>query len=267
MSTAKKLLNALALFTFEAPEWTVEAAAEALNVSSSTAYRYFSSLTEAGFLDPISGGRYILGPAVIAYDRQIRHQDPLLKVSRPALERLIKRNGGEGVALLCRRFRQQVMCIYQYYEHQPDKAVSYERGRPMGLYRGAASVAILANLPARTLKSMYRTDAKAISEAGRGDSWDEFRTGLRKIRNEVVCVARGELDSGMIGIAAPIFQSERKVIGSASIVVSEDKMGESEIAGVAALVQAAAKEIDAGLIEFFRRGDTRLQHDQTEHLK
>ena len=86
MSSTEKLLNALALFTFDAPEWTVEAAAKALDVSGSTAYRYFSSLTKAGFLDPISGGRYVLGPAIIAYDRQIRHQDPLLRVSRPALE-------------------------------------------------------------------------------------------------------------------------------------------------------------------------------------
>ena len=251
MSTAEKLLNALALFTFEMPEWTVDAAAEALDVSGSTAYRYFSSLTKAGFLDPISGGRYILGPAIIAYDRQIRRQDPLLRVARPALERLIRRNGGEGIALLCRRFRQQVMCVQQHYEHQPDKVLSYERGRPMGLYRGAASVSILANLPSRTLKSMYQADAKVIGDAGRGDSWDEFRTELRKIRNGFVCVTRGELDPGMIGIAAPIFQSERKVVGSASIVLSADKTGESEIAGAAALVQAAAKEIDVGLSEFF----------------
>jgi DNA-binding IclR family transcriptional regulator len=251
MSTAEKLLSALALFTFDEPEWTVDAAAEALDVSGSTAYRYFSSLTRAGFLDPISGGRYVLGPAIIAYDRQIRHQDPLLRVSRPVLERLIRRNGGEGIALLCRRFHQQVMCVHQYYEHQPDQVVSYERGRPMGLYRGAASVSILANLPARTLKAMYQADAKEISEAGRGDTWDDFRNALRKIRNSTVCVTRGELDFGMIGIAAPIFLSEQRVGGSVSVVLSAAKVGESEIAGAGALVQAAAKEIDVGLREFF----------------
>ena len=149
MSTADKLLGALSLFTFEKPEWTVEAATDALGVSGSTAYRYFSSLTKAGLLDPISNGRYILGPAIIAYDRQLRHWDPLIKVAHPALEKLVQRNSGEGIGLLCRRFRQQVMCVHQYNETQPDQAVSYERGRPMGMYRGAASLVILAHLPGR----------------------------------------------------------------------------------------------------------------------
>ncbi|PZU09086.1 IclR family transcriptional regulator C-terminal domain-containing protein [Sphingomonas sp.] len=247
MSTADKLLNALALFTYEAPEWTVEAAADALSVSGSTAYRYFSSLTKAGLLDPITNGRYILGPAIIAYDRQLRHWDPLIKVARPALEKLIQRNGGEGIGLLCRRFRQQVMCVHQYHEKQVDKAVSYERGRPMGLYRGAASLVILAHLPGRTRRALYASDAAAIGKAGLGDNWDEFRAKLRVIKNDNVCITHGQLDQGMIGISAPIFHAEKQIAGSVSIVLTDESVGESEVAGAAALVQAAAREVDVGL--------------------
>jgi DNA-binding IclR family transcriptional regulator len=247
MSTADKLLNALALFTFEAPEWTVEAAAEALSVSGSTAYRYFSSLTKAGLLDSTSNGRYMLGPAIIAYDRQLRHWDPLTKIARPALEKLVQRNGGEGIGLLCRRFRQQVMCVYQYHERQPDKAVSYERGRPMGMYRGAASLVILAHLPGRTRRALYVADPLGIAEAGLGRSWEEFRATLRTIKNEDVWVTRGQLDQGMIGISAPIFHAEKEVAGSVSIVLTDESVDDSEVAGAAALVQAAAREIDVGL--------------------
>lgn len=247
MSTADKLLAALALFTFETPEWTIEGAAEALNVSGSTAYRYFSSLTKAGLLDPISDGRYILGPAIIAFDRQLRHWDPLTNVAQPTLERLVQRNGGKGIGLLCRRFHQEVMCIQQHYEKQPDRAVSYERGRPMGLYRGAASLVILANLPGRTRRTLYEADAALIADAGLGTSWDEFRSRLRRLKNDGVCITRGQLDAGVIGISAPIFQVDRRVVGSVSIVLTADDTDESEIAGAAALVQAAAREIDIGL--------------------
>ena len=251
MSTADKLLSALALFTFETPEWTTETAANALDVSGSTASRYFGSLTRAGLLDPISGGRYILGPAIIAYDRQLRNQDPLLTVSRPIIERLVQRNGGEGVALLCRRFRQQVMCVHQYFEHRPDHAVSYERGRPMGLYKGASSLVILANLSARHLRAVYTADAGKVEEAALGRSWEEFKLALRRIRNGGACVTYGQLDQGMVGIAAPIFQVDRQIAGSIGIVLSQSKVGSNEVAGAAALTQAAAKEINAGLIALF----------------
>ena len=249
MSTADKLLAVLPLFTMERPEWTVEAAAEALDVSGSTAYRYFNSLYRAGLLDPTSAGRYILGPAIIAYDRQLRLQDPLLQVARPVMTRLVKRNGGDGVALLCRRFRQQVMCVHQAFEHKPAHAVSYERGRPMGLFRGSASVVILANLPVRILRVLWREEHADIAATGLGDSWDAFRGSLKKIRTASVWITRGELDKGMIGIAAPIWQPDRQIIGSIGIVVPQDSTSPEEIAGTSALVEAAAREIDAGLME------------------
>ena len=249
MSTADKLLAVLPLFSMEQPEWTVEAAAEALDVSGSTAYRYFNSLYRAGLLDPTSGGRYILGPAIIAYDRQLRLQDPLLQVARPVMTRLVKRNGGDGVALLCRRFRQQVMCVHQAFEHKPAHAVSYERGRPMGLFRGSASVVILANLPVRILRTLWQEEHAEIGVTGLGDSWDAFRGSLKKIRTAGVWITRGELDKGMIGIAAPIWQPDRQIIGSIGIVVPQDSTSPGEVAGTSALVQAAAREIDAGLLE------------------
>lgn len=254
MSTADKLLASLTLFTLETPEWTVDAAAEALDVSGSTAYRYFNSLTKAGLLDPTSGGRYVLGPAFIAYDRQLRLQDPLLQVARPVMTRLVKRNGGDGVALLCRRFRQQVMCVHQAFEQRPDHAVSYERGRPMGLYRGAASLVILANLSTRILRGMWAADPEGMIEAGLGDDWEDVRRSLKKIKAAGICVTRGQLDKGMIGISAPIWHGDRQVAGSISIVVPETSATPGDVAGSCTLVQAAAREIDMGVAELGRHG-------------
>ena len=118
------------------------------------------------------------------------------------------------------------------------------------MYRGAASLFILAHLPGRTLRSIYANDAESIADAALGTSAETFKNTLREIRNHGVWVTRGQLDKGMIGISAPIFLSERQIAGSVSIVLSEEETEEHQIAGAAALVQAAAKEIDVGLKEF-----------------
>jgi DNA-binding IclR family transcriptional regulator len=248
MSSADKLLSVLSLFTLERPEWTVEAAADALGVSGSTTYRYFNSLCKAGLLDSIVGARYVLGPAIIAFDRQLRLSDPLIRIAGPVLDRLVKRNGGEGVALLCRRFRQQVMCVHQSYDHQPDYALSYERGRPMGLYRGASSRVILANLPWRTLRARWERDAAEMQAAGLGATWAEVQQTLKAIRSAGTYEAHGQLDKGMVGLAAPIWHADGQVAGSVTIVVSEAATTPGQIAGLTALVEAAAREIDAGLV-------------------
>jgi DNA-binding IclR family transcriptional regulator len=80
-TTSDRVLGVLALFTHERSEWSVEDAAEALEVPVSTAYRYFKSLSSAELLIPYWPGRYVLGPAVIELDRMMRLRDPLINAA------------------------------------------------------------------------------------------------------------------------------------------------------------------------------------------
>lgn len=88
-----------------------------------------------------------------------------------------------------------------------------------------------------------------MTSAGLGETWEELRKTLKQIRAADVCVTRGQLDKGMVGIASPIWQGEGQIIGSVSIAVPEDSVSASDIAGTSSLVRAAAHEIDAGIKE------------------
>jgi len=158
------------------------------------------------------------------------------------MRRLIKRRDGAGVALLCRRFRQQVMCIHEVFEHRPPNAVSYERGRPMGAYRGAASLIILAHLPPRSLRNLWASNAALMADT-LGNSWEEVRQSLRQIRRDGVIVTYAHLDPGVVGISAPIFDPGRKSVHSVSLVVDEGSFNPRELASLQGLVKAAAMEI------------------------
>lgn len=247
MNTANRLLGVLSLFTVEKSEWTVEEAAKEIGVSISTAYRYFRDLCKVGLLDPFSGGKYILGPAVIENDRKIRLTDPLIKVGRPAMQRLVARSGSTGVALLCRIYRNRVMCVHQEARVLPENTVGYERGRPMPMFQGASSKVIFANLPSRTTRWFFERYPQEIAAAGLGSDWETIKVNLRRIRKVGVHVTRGEVDSGRVGIAAPVFGPEGNVIGSIAMAIPDSEADPQFIANISALVQAAAREIDAGL--------------------
>ncbi|WP_334184573.1 IclR family transcriptional regulator [Novosphingobium sp.] len=219
MSTADKVLSILELFTIDNPEWTVDAVGARLNLSGSTAYQYVGSLVKAGLLVSGKGGRYSIGPAVIELDRLTRRFDPLIHEAQGALQDLVVAADSEAVGLLCRIYRLQVMCVDQYVPHAPSFAISYERGRPMPLERGAASKAILAHLTSRPLRRFYDAARSDVAKAGLGSDWDEFKREMRRLRKPGVLVTIGELDPGLMGISAPVFDSDGVVMGSIGLVV------------------------------------------------
>lgn len=245
-SSGDRMLAVLGLFSIERPEWTVEAAADDLGVSATTAYRYFKRLTNVGLVSPVSRANYVLGPAIVQLDRQIQICDPMLRASRVPMLDLIQYAPEGSVLLLCRLFHDRVMCVHQVVGRGPQQPVSYERGRLIPLFRGATSKIILAHLPTRTLKSLFMQNAVAIADAGLGENWDAFRLRLAALRREGAAIARGELDPGRVGIAAPIFEGQA-ILGSISFVLPADRSDDILIGRLAPLTIAGAREIERAM--------------------
>lgn len=225
----------------ERPQWTVEEAASELGLAVSTGYRYFRSLCDAGLLTSFANSRYVLGPSIIRYDRQLRLLDPLISVAAPVMKQLTRQLSSPCLMLLCRLYRDQVMCVHQEYGEKPPFSVSYERGRPMPLYRGASSKAILANLPPRYLRSFYARHGEEMQRSGLGSDWKQFKAKIRTMRSAVIQVTQSELDTGMMGIAAPLFESGGSVEGSISVVLPA-ALGTPEVIEQASRLLTAARE-------------------------
>ncbi|MFC7514595.1 IclR family transcriptional regulator [Herbaspirillum sp. GCM10030257] len=246
MATTDRSLSVLKLFTLDNPVWTVEEIAKELQVSMSTAYRYVLALEEVGLVTTASTGKYVLGPAIIKLDRQIQLTDPLLRVARPVMEKISTFAPDGAVVLLCRSFGDSVLCMHQVHTKGPQPLISYERGRPMPLFRGATSRIILAYQPLRLLKEFYSTHQDEIRESSLGESWDDFRANMAKLRKTGHVVSRGEIDPGRIGIAAALLNDDKHAIGSISYVVPS-AVDDTSVPLLASLVQAAAREIETSL--------------------
>lgn len=238
-----RLTKLLLLFSRDdVPSWSVDEAAVELGLSSSHTYRYFRSLSAAGFIAQISTGKYVLGPAIVQLDRKMRQSDPLILNSITALKYLVSQSPVRSVAIICRYFDGQVMCIHEEFEKKEEYAVSYERGMLRPLYQGAASKSILAHLPLRTVKAQFEKDAQHFAEYGLGETWDEVKVSLRKLRAMQSVYTCGELGKGAAGISSPVFDGD-KVVGSISIVIPEQSASEAVVAAVSPIVALSAKMI------------------------
>jgi DNA-binding IclR family transcriptional regulator len=241
-----RILRILRLFDTQ-HVWTVEAIAREMGVSVSSAYRDVQELSGAGFLDPVAGAGYVLGPAFVEYDRLIRTSDPLIHVSAPVMRRLLEATTQRGSAILCRRYRERVMCVHQERGSESRAESFYERGVAMPLFIGAASKVILAHLDERVLKRSYLDNKEQIRKATGCADLKSFRAELRAIRREGYAITTSELGPGRIGFAAPILLDGAVVAGLSLGGFHGARLGEPTRRAYVEQVMRAARKISSAI--------------------
>ena len=214
-----KMLSILNLFTETVTFVTQDDVTRQLGCSRATAYRYLKSLSTVGLITPMHGGAYVIGSRVIELDRLLRLRDPILLAARETMAEVARSH--QLNVMLCSYYGDKVMCADIAW---PDNSYrsSYERGRPMPMFLGATAKAILAHLTPYQQRNLMLWHAHEIRAAGLGDDWDGFRANLKRLRKEGAVVSHGEVDPGLVGIGAPIFSVDHKVLGSFVLIVPED---------------------------------------------
>lgn len=252
-SSADKLLSVLIAFASKSEPRSVEDLANELSIPHSTMYRYVRSLSDVGLIVAISAGSYILGPSIIALDRQMRLSDPLLICADPVKSRLASELPGPGRVLVCRLFRSSVMCVDSAATGELGFQVSYSRGRELPLFRGAASKVILAHLPLRNVRALFESDQREFASSGLGGEWKTVRASLSKIRQQGFSISHGELDEGALGLASPVFGLEGRIYGSLAYVMNEMDVIQDNVEELCKIIKEGAESIENSLASFLNR--------------
>lgn len=246
MTSLDRMLGILDLFSESRASIQSDDVMALENCSRATAYRYLRSLCASGVLAPAPQGSYVLGSRIIELDRLLRKTDPLLTGAREIMAELSGRHGLN--MMLCSYYRDRVMCVDTVW---PDTSLDlmYERGRPMPMFHGAMAKVILANLSPYQLRNLMLEHADEIRKAGLGDNWKEFRQFLNKIRRDGTCRSHGEVIPNLVGVAAPVFDSEDRVLGSIVFVVTVEQLNTAGEDYLRVEIQAASKRVTAAITE------------------
>jgi DNA-binding IclR family transcriptional regulator len=244
MSRLHPLLAILQLFENGRPVWAVEDIGAALKMPTSTTYRHVRGLVQAGFLDPVTGAGYALGPGFIRYDRILRQNDQLIRVADPVMKELLAQIGQRATVILCRQFRDCVMCVHDVDGAKPHPTTSYERGVAMPMFLGATSKVILANLPDRTLKRVYLANEAVIRRVLKVRDWNGFKEQLRTIKRAGYALTESEVAKGRIGLAVPISRGDQVVAGITLVPQLKDR---AKVTPYIPMVIAAAAKISKSL--------------------
>lgn len=242
-----RALAILDLFTVDAPSWTAEQICEERRLSLPTGYRYIRELVAAGLLARGSAGRYSLGPRIIALDYTIRQSDPLLRLAVPIMKDLVRRTG--CACVISTLLGDQILDTHRESGAEPLE-LAYGRGRSRPMFQGAAPKVILADQPNAWLRRLYDARSAEIAAAGMGDDWAAFRRGLAEIRRRGFYVSRGELESNLSAVAAPIRIAADEMQSAVALVTSSERFALLDANQLALLVkqggEAIAEAVGAG---------------------
>jgi DNA-binding IclR family transcriptional regulator len=238
-STADRALDILRLFSEDKLVWSGTQIAEQLGVARSTAYRYLKGLVGSGFLEECDGG-FRLGPQVFELARLARKGVGLAEVARPVMRQLADAVG--ETVLLTRRSGSAVVCLELEDAGHPVR-ISYERGHVMPLNAGAAAEVLLAWAPDQEVTELLATAPLRRFTARTLTGKDEWRARLQEIRATGYAISRGELDEGIMGIAAPVRQPDGTVAAAVSVAALRFRVPDSAVPGITEAVRAAADQI------------------------
>src|SRR3990172_1208720 len=267
MSSLGRMLGILDLYTEAEPARSIDNLVARTGYTRPTLYRYVRELGKAGLLVKITRNLYVLGPRFIEIDRQIRASDPLLKVGQPLVSDLFREDG--ATVILCGLLRDSVMCIHRQSAPDVPDQLGHDRGRAMPLFLTASAKAILAFLPSPRLRRLFQSRRVEIRSARLGRNWEGFKEKRRAIRRSGYAESHGELVPGLAGIAVPIFNPERDVLGSVAFVIPERKLTEERKEFLVAVLKKGAQRMNDALARLgtAQNGGARRRIVSVEHAR
>jgi DNA-binding IclR family transcriptional regulator len=240
------------MFSTSSPLLRIEDVMARLAYTRSTAYRYVRELCDAGLVAPSYGGYYTLGPRIIELERLLMLTDPLYRAGSSELPALRR---DDSVLLLQKLYGDKVLCIYKegpdVLEHNGQRIqIKRARGLPFPLFRGAASLALLAWMPPHRIRETYLHNAEEIATRGLGTDWKTFQGNLAGIRREGHAVSRGQISSRIIAVGVPIIlPAEKTLVGSLVEVFTCEQPDASQEAASAARLHAVADRIATAFMQ------------------
>ncbi len=203
-----RIFDVIDLISTELPLIRAEDVMERLGYSKSTSYRYLKTLCEVGLLAQAGGGLWSLGPRVVELERLMYLTDPLLQAGQRHMAALAPTKPN-SVLLLSSLYRDRVLCVHKEGAETiaaGGRAIRLlrARGLPLPLFQGAASLAVLAFLPARRTRALHQAHQAEIAAAGLGADWPAFRIRLGAMRRDGHVVTIGQFNPLLAAIAVPV---------------------------------------------------------------
>lgn len=241
ISSVKKAMDLLKLFTAERPELSLTELSSHMELHKSSVYRILGTLAEAGFVekDQVTN-KYRLGLIFLELANHVLNRYDFRDRVKPYLEELAKKTG--EIIHLTILDGADIIYLDKKGQAQP-LTVATEIGGRGPAYCSAMGKVLLAGLTRQELKKtlgeglLKKRTSNTITEMPR------LAAELAKVKLQGFATDNEEAFTGIRCVAAPLKRKNGEVIAAISATVPKQRMGKERIIGIGQLVKETAQLI------------------------
>lgn len=195
--------------------------ARELGLPRSTTYHLLAELQAADFVVHLPEERaYGLGVAAFEVGSAYLRHDPLERLARPLLARLVEQTG--VTAQLGILQGNETVYLLKEQPRTPVTLVT-DVGVRLPAHVTASGRAMLAHLPDAQVRALFPSAAAFTSRTGRGpESLRALRETIRVERAQGYAEEQGQVTAGYSSVAAPVFDHGARPIAAVALTVVDD---------------------------------------------
>jgi DNA-binding IclR family transcriptional regulator len=246
IGTVQRVAEVLRFFA-ERGEGTLKELSIALSLAPSTCHRLLDLLGRQGLIvQDSTRRRYRVGMEMFRISALVQSRDDIRSIARPLLRHLVDACDEtavlsvylptEGKIFFAERVDSSRMLRYQLTMNVP-----------VSVLWGASGRSILAFLDSTTVDDIYESEGNA---PGTGEALmprDLLEKDLAVIRERGYDITHGQKIQGAVGISAPVFGANGKVIASIGVTVPESRIDTSDCPRLGAEVRETAYRLSQAM--------------------
>ena len=246
LGTVQRVVEIIRFFA-ERGEVTLKELSLALSLAPSTCHRLLELLGRDGFVEQNAvHRRYRIGREFFRIAALVQSKHDVRTIALPFLRKLVDACDetsvlslyvpSDGKIFFAEKVDSSMMLRYQL-----------PMNMPMSVLWGASGRSILAFLDKDEVTRIYAAEGRA---PGSGEALPSRRTlekELAAIRQRGYDITYGQKIAGAVGISAPVFGADGKVLGSINVTVPATRIAAKDRPRLAELVRATAAELSAVL--------------------
>lgn len=241
LSSASRVLEALEIICRAGQPVSLAQLASQLGGSEVTAYRAAQTLVANGFVRAAEGARGGYEPSwrLVELSAPMLARNEVRSYAQPTLRALADRYD-ESITLAI-PVGSSVLFVDRI---SVNRSIEFfcDIGRKLPLHIGAASRAVLAHYPEDLFEEYISRELGSMTSATT-TSPDLLRLDREQIRARGYSISREDVEIGITGVAAPIFNGDGEILGAAAIANVSARWDESDVAERGAAMVAVCAEI------------------------
>lgn len=240
LKTLEKSVELLTLFTKERASWGVRELAKELNMNHTTVYRILATFEQHGFLiQNQETKKYELGMKFWEYGQLVEDKLGISECIYPIMKKISEKTG-ESIFLTW-LFELECVCV-EIAESTKTIKFAVSVGSRTPLYAGASNTVIMAYLPREIQEKVMEKGLKPFTEHTLVDH-DKLLKTLDEIKQRGWCFSVGEFAEAVFGLAVPLFNKRKEIIGSLTIAGPENRAPQQNLSEMLQILQEGQREI------------------------